>query len=211
MERKNNKLFKILIIVLDIVTILVLSYTYINWKNNKTNKTNNVDETIDNNNSNSNSNSSETTNKVRYKKFDFEFPSNVKYSEIDDKEFLLETDTYHAVIEIFIDEQGELFNDPTPYYQTLLKLEWNVDTPEKTKIANEDVILIKNHHEYNSVLCYLKAFDDFYYEINLFNEDNSFSTDRLPEIIDMLKTAMYDYNSQEKYTYGAIDYNQEKE
>ncbi len=185
---KNDRI-KVLIICIDIIAVIGLIYTFCVWiKNNKNNIDNTKEET--------------TTKTVIYKKFTFYIPSEVEYSPIDEYKFKLKGEDYEAVIEIFLDNETNMLNYPEIFYNDLIKAGKNVDNYEIITVNEQNVVTYKLHEDNNSTLCYVKGIPEgFAYEINLYNNNNTFDTSRLKEIIDILYNCTYNHQTEKTYNY----------
>ena len=182
---KNKKtLFKIIMLVIDIIAIVILALLFVKWNSNR-------------------NNSNENLKEVKYKKFTFQIPQEISFSEVDDKKIKMTNDDYEAIIEIFLDEANYLFDKRDKYYQSLLDLGYNVDNSYEDVINNIPVLIYNKHLDdgNNSILCYFKINSPFSVEIELKNSDGSLKKDALNELVNIMSKSSYNYESTEKYVY----------
>lgn len=186
---KNNKMpFKIIMLIIDIIAIIILVISFIKWNSNKNDSNTNLEE-------------------IKYKKFTFQIPQEMSYSEVDNKKFKLVSSDYEAIIEIFIDEANYMFEKRDKYYQLLLSLEYNVDKPYEDTINGIPVLIYNKHIDdnSNSVLCYFKINSPFSVEIELINNDGSLKKDALNKLVNIIYNNSYDFESTEKYEYYSTE------
>lgn len=188
----NSNKFKIIIICVDIIALIGLIYIFCVWTANHKNNEDNTDL------------QEETSQKTAtYKKFTYKLPQEVEYNLVDEFKFKLMGRGYQAIIEIFLDDETNMFNYPEIFYNDLIKEGKNVDKHEIITINNKKVVTYKLHEDKNSTLCYIKGTPEgFAYEINLYNDDNTFNTDKLSGIIDILLNCTYDDQAEIAYEYS---------
>ena len=196
-DNKKNSIFKIILIIVDILVLIGFIIISVMWINNNKTKNNNQNSTIINDN--------EYSQTATYKKFLYHIPKGVNFKKIDDKMFELSSDNYRAVIVLFIDSNNYIFEKKEKYYEESLKLSYNVTKPYEISINDTSVLIYNKNEEKNSLLCYFKSPSPFTIEMELFNKDNSFKTDYIESIIDILFDGEYDYYSEEKYSYYTTD------
>ncbi len=194
--KTKPSIFKILLIVIDIIVLIGFIIIVILWFRDKKNENNNQNNQIDN---------SIVSSNFKYKKFTFKMPDNIKYNVIDDKRFELSSDNYRAVVEIFIDENNYMLLKSDAYYKALIDYGYNVDKPYETKINNIPVLIYNKHDENNSLYCHFQTREPFSIEIELFNKDNTFKIDYLESIMTILLDNEYDYDSEEKFAYYSTE------
>ena len=182
--KKNKSLFKIIMLIIDIIAIVILVFLFVKW------------------NSNNNDNSDTDYNEVKYKKFTLQIPNQIEYSDANDKNFKLKGNDYEAIVEIFIDEANYMFEKKDKYYQAL-KSSFDVDNPYE-EIINDIPVLIYNKRiddNSNSLLCYFRINSPFSVEIELINNDGSLKKNALNELVNIMRNSTYDYDSTEKFEY----------
>ena len=182
--KKNKSLFKIIMLIIDIIAIVILAFLFVKW------------------NSNNNDNSDTDYNEVKYKKFTLQIPNQIEYRDANDKNFKLKGNDYEAIVEIFIDEANYMFEKKDKYYQAL-KSSFDVDNPYE-EIINDIPVLIYNKRiddNSNSLLCYFRINSPFSVEIELINNDGSLKKNALNELVNIMRNSTYDYDSTEKFEY----------
>lgn len=194
----NNKILKILLVI-DIIAIIILLIKYFDW-NNKKNISNNNNQIVD-----------KQKKEYEFKKFTFSIPNDIKYSVIDEFNFKLKSENYEAIVEIILNHEINMLTYPELYYEDLHKRNINVDPAKDLTMNNRKLIIYNKHGDsgINSILCYFRYNQDFDYEVEIFNDDNSFNTKNLSEIMNILLDAKYDYKSTKKYNYYMWDFVEE--
>lgn len=185
--KRKISIFKLLLIITDIIVLIGFIITFVVWNKNHMEEKNNYQ-------------------KFEYKNFTFNIPNDIKYSVIDEKKFKLESDNYEAIIETYLDKNQDMFKYRDKYYQILLNNGLNVDKSNEIVIGETPVLVYQKYDTRNSVLCYFNDSSPFAHEVEIFNNDNSFSTDYLESIMYILMSADYDYDSDEKYVYYDAKY-----
>lgn len=186
--KNKNTIYKVLIIIIDIIFLICFIFTAIKWVNNHKEK---VQPIVNKN--------------VTYKKFTFELPNDISYRELDNKFFELKSDTFQAIVEIFLDPKHFMFAKRDNYYQVLLNAGVQVEKPYEITITDKKVLIYHKHDNKNSLLCYFQIQEGFAVEIELFNDDNSFDTKNLTKLVSIISNNKYDYESLEKYVYYTTD------
>lgn len=185
-----NKNIKFIIII-DIIVIVLFGYSYSMWINN------NKEPIIQ-------------YNEYSFRNFNYKIPKTVSYQELDDKKFELKDKEWNAIIEVFIDENNNIFKYPDIYYDSIINNGYKVDDPIKIRINDKEVIIYKKYDKNNnSLLCYFNTESPFAFEVELINKDNSFNTDNLEYIMNILLNAKYDNSSGQKYEYFSAKYLEE--
>ena len=125
-------------------------------------------------------------------------PNNVKYQEIDNYKFSLESDNYKAIIEIYSNENNFAFSNIDKFHETLLEDGYKiVDYTTKT-ISNIQVIIFSNYNDDdNASLCYFRIVDPFAVQVELTNKNNA--VDNIQEIVDILLGTEYESNDKLDY------------
>lgn len=186
---KNHKtLFKIIMLIIDIIAIIILALLFIKWNSSKNDSDTNLKE-------------------INYKKFTFQIPQEMSYSEVDNKKFKLVTSNYEAIIEIFVDEANYMFEKRDKYYHLLLDDGYNVDNSYEETINGIPVLIYNKHIDdnSNSILCYFRINSPFSAEIELINNDGSLKKDALNELVNIIYNNSYDYQSTEKFEYYSTE------
>ena len=193
-NKGNTKIqYKWFVILIDI--IIIVMFLLIKTNIISTNK-NNIENEVTNN-----------VSVKKFKSFLFDVPNNINfdYGESSDR-FILEADEWKAIITIFIDKNNYIFRYSDVYYNVLLKEGYHPEEANSVMIDNNQVVTYNNRYENeNSVLCYFKGTDYFAYEVELFNRDNSFGTEKLSEVMEVLLNAKYDSKSDEKFLYYSTE------
>ena len=205
---KKNKIFKVLLIIVDICAIAVIAFLYLNSKE----KANQNITPNTNNTNNSNVNKAFTFKKYTY----YNIPSNLTFIKyLDDTSstdeafnkyaenmFKIKGDNWYATVEIMLDPDGYLFKYNKYYESLLISAGYEIKKTSFDNINNNTVIMYETVYEgKNSVLCDYTNKENFAYEIEIYNDDNSYSTEHLEEIIKILDNGKYDSQSTEKYFY----------
>ncbi len=178
---KNRIIYKIVLIIIDIIAVVGLIFLYNIWKENKRI----LDDEV-----------------VKYKKFHITIPNNIYYEVIDDYKFRLKDDKYEAIVEIFIDDETNMINYPDIFYNDLLKNNMKVEKQKIYKVDNQNIITYKLHDNVDSILCYMKSnIEGFAYEVNLYYNNGEFNESIFRNIKDILMNVTYDYQSEEVFDY----------
>ena len=189
MERKNSKIFKIILVIIDILAVLMMFFVYKRWANNKMNE-----QIID-----------EPTNKVIvFNSFTFLLPEDIAYYVTNEKSFIFTGELFQANMEVLIDEDDNIEKKyDTLFYDQLKNNGFDVSAPSITVI--DDVNVIGYNYTYedgvNAVFCYFKFAPSYWAEAILFNEDNSFDVNTLEPVVNILKNAVHDENFDDKDLY----------
>ncbi len=185
----NSKLLKRIIIIVDIIAVISIIFatsSYIKKSKNNNPSTSGVT--------------------YKFKMFEYNVPNNLEFSDLDDKKFQIKGDNWHAQVEIYIDENHALYDYENIFYELLKhNADSGIEEAEKV-IVDQKVIVTYNKPSTKSVLCYYcsKIFP-YAYEIEIYNDDNSYNTDVLNQIVDILEKATYDENDSNTYNYDVID------
>ncbi len=182
---KKNNIFKVLIIVIDIIAIVGLIFVAKNWLDKKR------------------ENNSVPTSEIQtviYKNFTFEVTNDYEYIPMYDDLFGLGNNDYRGTIEFVINQDDYIFNDPAGYFDDLNSLEYNLSSFEKTNINDQEVLKFTSSSEENYTLYCFKLNDDYAVniEINVWNEEMN-SDEVMAEFMDILSKSNYD--DSEEYHY----------
>lgn len=194
---KNSKIFKVLIIVVDIIAVLALCMITYKWIKNHSNQV------------------TEGPKEHTFKKITFTVPGGVQYKVLDEYGFELRTDNYIATTEPILNSNNFIFGDNDGLRTLLEKTGYTFDSYTVETIANKDVLIFNNvDGNENMHLCYFASVDDFVIQVFLetLTENQSY-VDNLTEIIEIMNTATFDYESTAKYYYNLyepIDSNEEE-
>ena len=204
-----NKKAKILLIVVDIIAILGVFYMYHVWQtkrvdtpnekipttNNDTNNQESNPSSVENNENPVNEVDSKKANTYKFKKFTFEIPQDISYKEVDEYSFKLSSNEFEAIIEIILHDDTNMLKNPDLYYEEITQMGMKVSKPEKIKLGIIDAIKY-NVLDKNSNLYYFAYNSGFDYEVELTDKG-----DNIGRVMNILLTAKYDNDSQEKYNY----------
>ena len=172
---------KIIIIIIDAIALFLIGYSYAIWLNKGSINDSDV---------------------YSFRNFNYTIPKNLEYSMINDNSFILENKKYYAIVEAFIDENNTIFKYPNLYYEGIVNNDYKIDKPERINVNGKEVMTFNKHDkENNSIICYFSTTYPFAYEVEFINKDNSFNTDNLGYIMDILLAAEYDNNSKREYEY----------
>ena len=191
MENKKRNIFKIGIVIVDVIAVLLIIYSYIKYVNNRNN-------TYENNNT-------DNYTTYAYKVFKYNIPNNISFKELDDKKFRLDLDNAYLIVELYIDKDKQMYEHSDIYHKLLLENNIIVDDPKVINVNDYKVIVFNKTNE-SSVLCYFATENAFAYEVEIFNNDNSYSTDALSKVIDFLENATYEYDREIEYDFDIIDF-----
>lgn len=189
MKSKKTLIIKITIVIIDIIALLVIGLKYYSY--------------LDKNNNND-----ENTNiTYNYKIFEYSVPSNLLFNKIDDKKFQIKSNDWTANIEIYIDEYKSMYYYSDVIYSILSADDSTIMAPEEIMIKDSKII-IYNKPSAQSVLCYVSStIWPYAYEIELFNNDKSYSTTALNTIVDIINTNIKVKENEIDNTYDIIDIN----
>ena len=179
--KKNNKLFKCILIIIDIIAIILLVTVTEKWIDGKIN--------------------SNKEQVVKYKKFTFTIPGNIKYQEIDEFKFSYETGEYKAIIEIIDNQNNFVFDDPDKFYEMLLEDGFKVGQYEYSDISDKIILMFNNYNDKeNAKLCFFEMFKPFAVQVELYSKNGDYVAN-LTEIVDTLAAPEYDSDSNKSYKY----------
>ncbi len=189
MKEKNNKskLFKILLIALDVIAIAGLLVITRNWILNKQQKT--VPE--------------DNIETVQYKGFTLVVPDYLEYTDVADYTFTLNSDTYTAVVEFIVNQDDYIFKNTDDYLTDLKSIEYNLDTYTKEVINGKDVLVFRSNDEsidYYTLYCF-NLNDDFAVNIELYTSESGESKKEIiSSLMGIIVSSTYG-NSADKYEY----------
>ncbi len=182
--KKNNKAFKIILILIDIIAVITLVIVTEKWIDHRNNGV-----PMDN------------SQVVKIRRFTLQIPDYIKYEEIEEPKFSFDSDKYYATIEIISNENNFVFADAGEFYQMLLEDGFNVNEYEEYELDDNKVLIFNDYNgDEDTKLCYFKLLDPYAVEIILVNKDGEYK-DNLEEIYSILLSAEYDYESKEPYGY----------
>ena len=192
MEIDKKTVIRTLIVLVDIVVLIWFIVMCFQWFDRKMN-TGEVEGHADN------------TVSQTYRKFTYDVPEDIDFSIVSEYRFMLKSDSYEALVMPFVADTDE---DDTPIetyvndFETYLhNYGINVSPLITIEVNDHTVYTYNKSMDRNSVLCYYHTFSPFYYEIELFNNNEEYDTDALEEIINILETAYYDSENSEKFEY----------
>lgn len=191
MKKKKNILFKIIIVIVDIIALTLFIIAAFKWFDKKIN--NHDNEVFD------------QQQIFTFKKFNYNIHDEIEYSNIDENRFMLSTDSYNAIVMPYVadtDLDDVPLNSYISQYEEYLRNN-NIDVIDTSTIEIDDKIIYTYDisDKVNSILCYYQTFQPFYYEIELMNKSNSFDKEPLNEIITVLEDVYYDQESKQKFKY----------
>ena len=188
MKLNKKTTFRIIIVIVDIIVLTLFIIMCFKWFKNRMNNED-IDDTKD----------------VVFKKFTYHLPNYMEYSVVDSDRFILKTDDYEVVAMPYVAEEYDtaesLRNYNVDYGEYLLDHELNVSELNIIDVNDTPVYTYNKVSSVNSILCYYESFTPFYYELELFNSSGDYGTEPLVQIVDILNSADYDYNSTELYEY----------
>ena len=183
----KRKMFKIIMIILDVLAIVMLLFVTKKWIDNNKNKNENEE--------------LKDYRTVKYKKFTLNIPNSVQYEGIDEYTFRLANENYNAVVEIINNENNFVFDNYDRFYNTLLEDGYIINKYYSENIIETPVLIIDNYNNMNDTkLYFFKILNPFAVKIILTNENNISEND-LATIINILTNASYDYDSDKLYNY----------
>ncbi len=179
MKKNNNrKLFKIMLIVIDIIVIAGLLIITCKWISDNVKK-----------------------QEIAFKNFTFYIPNSIDYKEDYDFAFILETDDYLANVIVYSDKDNSIFTETDKYQYWLLAQGIMVDQYKKEKILDKDALIFTNYRgDSNSLLCYFRTEDIYLVEVRITAKSDKFNANEvLSQIVDIFDSAKY--NASGKYSY----------
>lgn len=187
MGKKNSKLMKVILLIIDAIAIIAMVFVYKQWAaNNKNGDINN---------------NTEDTNIVWHDNFSFSLPSDIEYTDLKEDGFVLENDDFVANVEVFIDENNYFLNNPEYYYQIMHDNGYMVDEPY---ILSDDFgsIIVFNYPSNNTLVSYFEFAKPYWVEVVIKNNDNSLDTMYLEKVYDILNKTTYDGSKSSEYQYS---------
>lgn len=186
---KDKKIFKVLLILVDIIAILALCMVTYKWIKTHSNQ------------------ATEGPREQEFKKFTFTIPTGVQYNVLDEYGFELRTDNYIATTEPILNSNNFIFGDNEGLRALLEKTGYTFDSYSVETISDKEVLIFSNvDGNENMYLCYFNSVDDFVIQVFLetLTENQSY-VDNLTEIIKIMDTATFDYESSVKYYYNLYE------
>ena len=182
-NEKRIKIWKSLIIVDIVVIIIMVCFLYTKYINYKK--------------------ANEKPNVFQFKNFKYELSQNVKFSNYDEYKFKIESDNWYAIIEPSIDKEKQIYNTDISY-KLLKKYKYDVSEPKELMVGNTKVIVYEKF-DTKTLLCYFLTEEEYGFEIEIYNNDGSFNTQSIYEIVNYLSN--YEYDNSETYEYVIINLN----
>ncbi len=173
--------FKTLIIIIDIFVFFGLIFLIINWSDN--NKNNSKDSII------------------HFKDFTYTIPSDIEYISVETNSFVLNCDQYKAYVKIFTRNEVDLLTNVINYGDYMLNQDIEIISLNAFNIDDTTIYVYKKSNGKNSLLYYFDTIEPFLYEVELYNNDNSFNADYFSSIFNILKNASYNNHSYSKNSY----------
>ena len=191
MKINKSILFKIIIVILDIIALTMFIIATYRWFNKKMNT--------------DNSEALQEQQKFTFKKFNYNIHPGIQYNNLNDYKFMLSNDKYDATIMPYVantdDDLIPLSSYANEYSDYLRDHGLDVQNTDIYTINDKTIYTFSIADATNSILCYYQTFSPFYYEIGLVNKNNTFDIESLNEIIDALQDVYYDQESKELFDY----------
>ena len=126
-----------------------------------------------------------TNNTYKFRIFTYEFPSDLKFSNYDKKHFKVEGQGWYAIVGMWYDNTKTIYRRTSDFQE---QLEYDMDVTFISNIITIDDIQIITFHEEQgkSLLCYFATDFAIDYEVEIFNQDGSYKTDALNELMEPL-------------------------
>lgn len=184
---KTNKLiiFRIIIVIVDIIVLTLFVISCFKWFDKEKNN--------------------ESHDTYTFRKFVYNKHDGFGYSGVDYYKFMLAKNDYNAIVMPYVSDEWE---DTVPlseytlgYAEYLQEHGLNVVRSYDVNIDDKDIYVFNIDDDNNSMLCYYQTFSPFYYEIKLVNKSGEFDLEPLYEIIDALQDVYYDDEMEELFEY----------
>ncbi len=188
MKKRKVNLWKVIIISDVMIGILLLVILYIKYLNVK--------------------NSTQNSKIFQFNEFKYIIPNNLTLKPIDDRTFKIQGKKWYMTIEIVIDENNYNNQRGNIIYEALTKNGYNVSKPQDI-IISDNLVTIFNELNKKIVICYVATKKPYLYEIFLYNNDLSYDTQALSEVMNILQNFTIE-EKLKKYNYYVAEINQEE-
>ena len=187
---RNNKLFKIGLIVVDIIVLAFLVFSYIRWSNSKEREkkqdqpNNNIEENV-------NSYSS-----VNFNNFVIKIPSKYKYKH-DDKNsdsmiIYTEVESWAAYVEQFETKDKSFMDKYEAIEKNLKESNYDVSNASKKTYNGKDYVVMDyadKYSEQNAIIAYATIDDEYKAEITVYDNEKDKLLETLEIVLDIIATA----------------------
>ena len=177
--------FKIYMLIIDFIVITTIVFLLINQYNQSKEST------------------TEYLQGADFKKFTILYPLDYEYNEVDDDTFSLKNNKYKANVKIFVmNGETTLGAYMDEYYEYLVANGASVVGPDyKTDGEITMYIFNKEENGVKSTLCYFQVITPYVYEVEIFNNDNSFDATSVDDIYSILYDTKYNEDDVKLYRY----------
>ena len=187
----SNIIFKIIILVIDFLTVAYLIVLFVNYQN-KQESYKNIDKV-------------ENENVFKYRNFIFDVPNGMKMNASNDFDYKFEIKSvyYYALIEIYKDSNGHIINNPDLMYNEILNNGINVSKPAHIKVNEEDLITFNIDNSDKDKIILYKSIEPYVFFIQMFG----YNDNTVNDMLSIFHTARL--NNDEKYFYRYYDFSEE--
>ena len=189
-----KKKYKWILLALTVIAIVGLVISLVLNKNNNSN-TINIDE---------------SGNEIyKFKMFEYTVPDGLKFSDYDTKHFKIEGNGWYALVGMWYDKT-QVLNGDVSAFQKIISEQHNGVSGKIITVDGVDVVAFAAKQP-QAVLCYFATDFNIDYEVLIFNDDGSYKTDALNELIEPLLNVTYKENDSEEFFYIGYFYSKEEE
>ncbi len=185
--------YKWILLGLTIIVIVGLIVSFITKRGTNDNTTNVKNDTV---------------KTYKFKIFEYTVPKGLTFSSHEDKRFKINGNGWHAIVGILYDQDKLLYTDADAFQETVKKAA-NIVNSDVITIDDTKVITFQNESS-KSLVCYFATNYSFDYKIEIFNDDGSYKTDALNEIIEPLLRVKYKNDGSNDFYAGYFTTGEEK-
>ncbi len=156
---------------------------------------------LNKNNTNPNNKEEPTSPYIKtFKNFTFDTLNEVEYQKLDDNQFELKTDKWHAYLEPMFDEYDYVLSYPLCTKKMFDDMKYKTGDLKKNDGDERKYIIfnILDNGE-NNLIAFYKINSKYVMFVSLVNNDNSLNEDGLNQVFKVLNTVKY--NNEKKYQY----------
>ena len=184
--------YKWIFLTITIIVIIGLIINFAIQRNNGSNK-NNASDINDNNHI------------YKFKIFEYEVPEGLKFSDYKNNRFKVEGNDWYAIVGMIYDRDKKIYND-VECFQARIN-EFIGDTIDDSSVmeVNDVEVFVFQKKPSKSLLCYFATDFDVDYEAEIFNQDGSYKTDALNELIEPLLNFTYENDGSNDFYIGHFE------
>ena len=187
--------YKWICIALITIIVIGLAIDFMIPGDNNSNKNNTLD--IDVNN-----------HIYKFKIFEYEIPEGLKFSDYKNKRFKIEGNGWYIIVGICYDSDSIIYDDIENFQVAIKNAADEITISDVIMIDDTKVITFQRS---KSILAYFATDFGFDYEVEIFNNDGSYKTDALNEIIGPLLNVTYENDGSNDFYVGRFELDSQDE